>query len=46
MGTFIVGGILLLVVTLIVRKMVLDKKSGKSGCSCGCDGCSESCHSK
>ena len=32
MGTLIVGGILLLVVVLIVRGIIRDKKSGKHSC--------------
>ena len=43
MGTFVVGAALLMAVALIVRKMIRDKKNGKS-CSCGgdcsrCKGC-------
>ena len=36
MGTVIVGIALLVVVSLIVRKMIKDKKQGKS-IQCGCD---------
>ncbi len=47
-GTIIVLAVLITVVTLIVRKMVKDKKSGKGSCSCGagCGNCpmSGSCH--
>lgn len=43
MGTLIVGAILLIVVGLIVRKMIKDKKAGKS-LQCGCN-CAE-CHGK
>ena len=32
MGTFVVGAILVLIVGLIVRGIVKDKKSGKSSC--------------
>lgn len=46
MGTFVVGGILLVAVGLVIRKIVLDRKSGKSSCGCGCESCSGSCHSK
>ena len=42
MGTYIVGGILLIVVALIVRKLIKDKKSGKH---CQCDGNCGSCGS-
>ncbi len=36
------------VVGLVVFKMVKDKKSGKSGCGCGCSGCalSDKCKNK
>lgn len=46
MATWIVGGVLLLIVGAIVWKMVKDKKAGKSSCSCGCDcaSCSGNCH--
>ncbi len=42
MGTIITGAVLLVIVGLIVRSMVRDKKSGKSSCGgdCGhCNGC-------
>ncbi len=43
MGTFIVGAVLLVIVGLIVKSMVRDKKNGKSiqcGGDCGkCGGC-------
>ncbi len=42
MGTYIVGGILLVIVALIIRKLVKEKKEGKS-LQCGdcksCGGC-------
>lgn len=38
-GTILIGLVLVLVVGLIVRKMVRDRKAGKGGCGCGC-GCS------
>lgn len=46
MGTFIIGGLLTIVVTLIVVKMVKDKKAGKTSCGCGCSGCPSNgiCH--
>lgn len=40
MGTLIVLVILLVIVTLVIRRMIRDKKSGKT-CSCG--HCSNSC---
>ena len=45
MGTLIVGGILLLVVVLIIRKMIKDKKKGKSIiCGGDCSQCGGHCH--
>ncbi len=45
MATWIVGGVLMLVVAAIVYKMIQDRRSGKGGCSCGgdCSRCS-GCH--
>lgn len=36
------------IITLIVIKMIKDKKSGKKNCSCGCGGCAfkDNCHTK
>ena len=54
-GSIVVGLILLVVVALIVRRLILDKKAGKHLCggscgSCGggCSGCpmQGKCHSK
>ena len=54
-GSIVVGLILLVVVALIVRRLILDKKAGKHICggscgSCGggCSGCpmQGKCHSK
>ncbi len=44
MATWIVGGVLALLVGAVIWKMVRDKRSGKSSCSCGgdcsrCGGC-------
>ncbi len=35
-----------LVVGAIIAKAIINKKNGKSGCSCGCGGCAnrEFCH--
>ncbi len=49
LGTIIVALILVTVCALIIRKIVKDKRSGKSPtCGCGCSGCSMSgiCHEK
>lgn len=45
--TIIIGAVLVLIVSLIISRMVRDKKEGKSGCGCGCDSCPSSsiCHS-
>lgn len=46
MSTVIIGVLLAGAVALIVRKMIQDKKAGKSGCGCGCEGCPSAgaCH--
>ena len=45
MGTVIVGIALLVIVSLIVRKMIKDKKQGKSiHCGCDCKHCGGHCH--
>ncbi len=46
MGTWIVGGVLLIVIAVATRSIIKDKKSGKCSCgcsSCGCGGCT-ACH--
>ena len=44
MGTFVVGAILVIVVCLIVRSMILDKKNGKSlQCGGDCKNCGGHC---
>ncbi len=47
MSTLIVGGLVIVAVVAIIRKMVLDKKAGKGGCSCGgdCSRCGAACGS-
>lgn len=47
-GTIVVAIILIVAVLLIVRKLISDKKKGKSSCGCGCSNCSMSgeCHKK
>ncbi|HIU18993.1 MAG TPA: FeoB-associated Cys-rich membrane protein [Candidatus Limiplasma stercoravium] len=42
MATWIVGGILLLIVGAVVFKMIRDRRHHK--CSCGCSHCSGGCH--
>ena len=46
LATIIISLLLLLVVVLIIRKMVKDRKKGRSSCGCGCEGCSGHCHTK
>ena len=44
MGTFVVGAILVIVVCLIVRSMIHDKKNGKSmQCVGDCKNCGGHC---
>ncbi|MCD7717230.1 MAG: FeoB-associated Cys-rich membrane protein [Lachnospiraceae bacterium] len=44
MGTVIVGGILVVVVALIIRSMIKDKKAGKSlQCGGDCSHCKGHC---
>lgn len=44
--TIIGLSVLAIIVIGIIVKAVIDKKNGKSGCSCGCGGCAnkEFCH--
>ncbi|MBO5036902.1 MAG: FeoB-associated Cys-rich membrane protein [Clostridia bacterium] len=48
LGTIAVLVILAIIVTLIVIKLIKDKKQGRSSCGCGCQNCSmsEHCHKK
>lgn len=48
LATIIVLLVVVLVFGLVVFKLIKDKKTGKSSCSCGCGGCpmKDSCHSK
>ncbi|HIU34698.1 MAG TPA: FeoB-associated Cys-rich membrane protein [Candidatus Pullichristensenella excrementigallinarum] len=43
MATWIVGGVVLLLVGLILWKILRDRKAHKGGCSCGCSHCSKDC---
>lgn len=47
MGTIFVGLILAVILILIIKKIIKDRKNGSS-CSCGCSGCSMQnvCHKK
>lgn len=45
MGTAVVGGALVLIVVVIIRKMIRDKKNGKSiQCGGDCKHCGGGCH--
>ncbi len=44
MGTIVVSVVLIVIVACIIRKLVMDKKKGKSGCGCGCAECEMNCH--
>lgn len=43
MATWIVGGVLALLVGAVIRKMIRDRRSGKSACGGDCSRCS-GCH--
>lgn len=47
LGTIIIALILALIVAAIIRKLILDRRQGKSQCSFGCEGCPSAsiCHS-
>ena len=42
MATWIIGGVLVVIVGAVVWKIISARRKGKHSCSCGC-GC-ESCH--
>lgn len=42
-GSILVGAILLVIVALIVRKLVKDKRAGKSSCGGNCSACGHNC---
>lgn len=45
MGTLITGVVVIGIVGLIIRKMIHDKKNGKSiQCGCDCKNCGGHCH--
>ncbi|HPJ02492.1 MAG TPA: FeoB-associated Cys-rich membrane protein [Candidatus Limiplasma sp.] len=46
MATYIVGGIVLLIVGGIVWKIIADKKKGKGCCGGDCGQCNMSCHTR
>lgn len=46
LATLLISLALLILVALIIRSLVKNKKSGKSGCGCNCSSCpmGGSCH--
>lgn len=44
--TIIGVSVLTILVGAVIAKMIIDKKNGKGGCSCGCSSCAnrENCH--
>ena len=46
--TIIVFSIVALIVVLIIIKGIIDRKNGKTSCSCGgsCEACGMHCHAK
>ena len=47
MATWIVGGIVVLIVAAVVRKMIRDRRAGRGACSCGGDcACCHGCASR
>lgn len=46
LGTIIISAVLVAVVTVIVVRLVKNKKQGKTSCGCGCEHCENSkyCH--
>lgn len=45
-GTILVAAILAVLVVLVARYMIRQKKQGVSSCGCGCERCSSHCHTK
>ena len=48
LGTIIVSAILIWVVAFVIRKMIKDKKAGRTSCGCNCAHCAMAgtCHYK
>ena len=48
LATIIICLVLLVIVGLIVRSMIINKKKGKGSCGCGCENCPSAgmCHPK
>lgn len=45
-GSVIVGVVLAAIIFFIIRKMIKDRKKGKSSCGCDCASCGGACHCK
>ena len=43
MATWIIGGVLIVIVGAVVWKMISDRRKGKHSCSCGCESCHGAC---
>ena len=39
LATILICLVLIVIVALIIRKLILDRKRGKSSCGCGCQDC-------
>lgn len=48
LASVIVLSVVAAVITLVIIKMVRDKRRGKPSCNCGCGGCpmKDTCHTK
>lgn len=44
MGTYIVAGVLVIIVVLIIWKLIRDRKNGKTSCGGDCSNCKGGCH--
>ena len=44
-ANIVIIAVLALAVALVIRKLVRDKRAGKSSCGCGCSNCSGACNS-
>ena len=45
-GSIIIGAVILVILVLIIRSLLKNKKQGKTSCGCGCSSClmNGSCH--
>ncbi len=42
-STVVVALAVAVILFFIIRKMIKNKKEGKSSCGCGCEGCNKKC---